>query len=179
MSWWTSLWSSPFHLTSFHPPSTYPYYLCPKKALRVFPKPISRDLHRLWVELRSAQLLPSLSLMVHGGQVTLAWGLSHSSPGLDEKSKHSPLTIVLRLHSSRNWSNITCWEKNILRELKCEYLGKSLNWEVLYNVIAFVPIMWFSLDFSINLQWAIKKSVNLIGSFTVFYLLLVIDNSYE
>jgi len=31
------------------------------------------------VELGTAQLLPSLSLMAHAVQVTLAWELSHSS----------------------------------------------------------------------------------------------------
>ena len=43
-----------------------------------------QDLHRFYVELRTVQLLLSLSLTVHAAQVTLALELSDSSPDLNE-----------------------------------------------------------------------------------------------
>ena len=44
-------------------------------------------LHRFWLELRTAQLLPSLYLTANAAQVALAWEPSDSSPDLNEYFK--------------------------------------------------------------------------------------------
>ena len=109
-------------------------------VLTVFPK-ISY-LHCLWVELRTVQLLPSLSLMAHVVQVTLVWGLSHFFLGLDGNNNLN--TVV------SSWSKITFFQKlakhyfllkdvNTVRT-KFQCINKSLKLKFIWNITLFVPL---------------------------------------